>query len=254
MPLISIVTVVLNGATHLEHAIRSVLEQDYHNIEYIIIDGGSTDGTLDIIRKYENRIDYWLSEPDLGISDAFNKGITRCSGDLIGTINSDDSYLPGAITRVAAALGEGTAKRIIHGGMIGVWGKKTARIPTRPLPHMYWYFDTPYYHPASFVPRIVYEQLGAYDLDYHYAMDYDLFLRANIAGVPFHRVPGELARYSFGGRSGSNPLAAYREVFRSQRRHGLNLPLCAAMFCLKFLVNRSKWLYKTIVKKTIFSP
>jgi glycosyltransferase involved in cell wall biosynthesis len=245
-PLISIVTVVLNGAAHLEHAIRSVIEQDYPNIEYIIIDGGSKDGTLDIIRTYENRIDYWLSEPDRGISDAFNKGITRCSGELIGTINADDSYLPGAVSLVAAAHREGTTGLIICGGMIGVWGKKTIRIAPRPWPHMYWYFDTPYYHPASFVPRIVYEWLGAYDLDYHYAMDYEFFLRADLAGVLFHRVPGELTRYSFGGRSGLNPLAAYREVFRAQREHGLYMPLCAVMYCLKFFVNRLKWLHKTI--------
>ena len=249
LPLVSIITVVLNGAAHLEQAIRSVLDQDYPNLEYIIIDGGSKDGTLDIIRKYESQIDYWLSEPDRGISDAFNKGITRCSGELIGTINADDNYLPGVITLVAAAHRAGPA-RIIHGGMIGVWGEETMRIAARPWPRMYWYFDTPYYHPASFVPRIVYERLGAYDIDYHYAMDYEFFLRANLTGISFHRVQGELARYSFGGRSGSNPLAAYREVFRAQRRHGLSLPLCAAMFCLKFFINRSKWLYKTFVKQT----
>ena len=91
-PLISIVTVVLNDAKHLEQAIKSVLGQTYDNIEYLIIDGGSTDGTLDIIRKHEKAIDYWVSEPDSGIYDAMNKGVSLATGDLIALLNSDDWY------------------------------------------------------------------------------------------------------------------------------------------------------------------
>ena len=91
-PLISIITVVRNGEVHLEEAIKSVLNQSYGNIEYVVIDGNSTDSTLDIIRKYEDRIDYWISEPDKGISDAFNKGIALCKGEWIGIINADDWY------------------------------------------------------------------------------------------------------------------------------------------------------------------
>jgi glycosyltransferase involved in cell wall biosynthesis len=84
-PLITVITVVLNGERHLEQAIQSVIKQDYPHIEYVIIDGGSTDGTLDIIRKYEARIDYWVSEPDNGIYDAMNKGIALARGELSGS-------------------------------------------------------------------------------------------------------------------------------------------------------------------------
>lgn len=102
LPLISIITVVLNSATHLEYAIRSVIEQDYNNIEYIIIDGGSKDGTLDIINKYENQIDYWLSEPDLGIYDAMNKGIERAHGAWLYFLGADDVlYAPNIIVQFA---------------------------------------------------------------------------------------------------------------------------------------------------------
>ena len=89
---VSIITVVLNNVQHIENCINSVLNQTYGNIEYIIIDGGSTDGTIDLIKKYEKQISRWVSEPDRGIYDAMNKGIMKSSGDIIGILNSDDMY------------------------------------------------------------------------------------------------------------------------------------------------------------------
>jgi len=91
-PLITVVTAVYNGEQFLEETIQSVINQTYDNVEYIIIDGGSTDGTVGIIRKYEHVIDYWVSEKDNGIGDAWNKGITLSFGSLIGLLNSDDFY------------------------------------------------------------------------------------------------------------------------------------------------------------------
>lgn len=96
-PLVSIITVVLNGEKYLEETILSVLNQTYDNVEYIIIDGGSTDGTLDIIKKYEHAIDYWVSERDRGIYDTMNKGITVASGEWIELLNAGDFYESGAI-------------------------------------------------------------------------------------------------------------------------------------------------------------
>jgi cellulose synthase/poly-beta-1,6-N-acetylglucosamine synthase-like glycosyltransferase len=86
LPLVTIITVVFNGEKYLEQTIQSVINQAYDNVEYIVIDGGSTDGTVDIIRKYENQIDYWVSEPDGGLYHAINKGITLCMGRLVGII------------------------------------------------------------------------------------------------------------------------------------------------------------------------
>src|ERR1700739_123500 len=103
LPLVSIITVVYNGSKYIEQTINSVLNQSYKNIEYIIIDGGSTDDTLNIIKRYESKIDYWQSEPDEGIFFAMNKGISLAKGELIGIINADDFYLPGTVKNVVEA-------------------------------------------------------------------------------------------------------------------------------------------------------
>src|SRR4051794_27577813 len=97
MPLVSVVTIVRNGARTLSRTIDSVLSQDFRDIEYIIVDGGSTDGTLELLRANQDRIALWISESDLGISDAFNKGIALSRGEIVGLLNSDDWYEPGAI-------------------------------------------------------------------------------------------------------------------------------------------------------------
>lgn len=105
---VSIITVVYNGVKNIEQTIKSVLHQTYSNIEYIVIDGGSTDGSLDIIKKYSDSISYWVSEADKGIYDAMNKGISKATGDLIGIINSDDWYEPDAIMNMVTAYEENT--------------------------------------------------------------------------------------------------------------------------------------------------
>src|SRR6185369_15072253 len=115
-PLVTVITVVFNGAKHLDDTIRSVITQTYDNVEYIIIDGGSTDGTLDIIKKYEGKIDYWVSEKDKGISDAFNKGISLSTGNIIGIINADDWYELDAIQMVAERyISQNKNNIIFHG-------------------------------------------------------------------------------------------------------------------------------------------
>ena len=105
-PVISIVTIVFNGERHLEQTIQSVLDQNYPNLQYIIIDGGSTDHSLEIIKKYEKDLYFWTSEKDKGISDAFNKGIAHATGDIIGIINADDWYEPRTFERVASQMGD----------------------------------------------------------------------------------------------------------------------------------------------------
>ena len=100
-PRISVITITYNSAATIEETIRSVTMQDYPDLEYVIIDGGSTDGTLDVVQKYKDRIQVVVSEPDKGISDAFNKGVDRATGEIIGIINSDDILLPGALQEVA---------------------------------------------------------------------------------------------------------------------------------------------------------
>ena len=104
LPVISIITIVFNGEKYLDQTIRSVLDQNYPSVQYIIIDGGSTDNSINIIKKYEKDLYFWISEKDNGISDAFNKGIARATGDIIGIINADDWYEPKTFERVAQQM------------------------------------------------------------------------------------------------------------------------------------------------------
>ena len=119
-PRITIVTITFNSAATLEETIRSVTMQDYPALEYVIIDGGSSDGTLDIVQKYRERIQIVVSEPDKGISDAFNKGIARATGEIIGIINSDDILLPGALRELAEVY---DPQVDVYSGLILFWNE-----------------------------------------------------------------------------------------------------------------------------------
>lgn len=119
-PKISIITVCYNSEAHLEECIRSIVTQEYENKEYIVIDGGSKDGTLDIINKYRDKIAYFVSEPDKGISDAFNKGIKAATGDIIGILNSDDFMMPNVLQKVAEQYEDGID---VYRGYCLVWNE-----------------------------------------------------------------------------------------------------------------------------------
>ena len=125
-PLISVVTAVYNGEKFLEQAIKSVLSQSYDNVELIVIDGGSTDGTLDIIKKYDKQINYWVSEPDHGLYDALAKGFSCASGDIFSWLNSDDMYYPWAFEKVAETMLTGETQWITG---IPTWIQENSTIP-----------------------------------------------------------------------------------------------------------------------------
>ncbi|MBC5774889.1 glycosyltransferase [Pontibacter sp. KCTC 32443] len=211
LPLVSVVTVVYNGQKSLEQTIQSVLNQTYPNLEYIIVDGGSTDGTLDIIRKYEESIAYWKSEKDNGISDAFNKGISLATGELIGLLNADDWYEPDALETIVSAYKPGS---VVHGNMQywnedgskGLFFKPNQKL----LPK-----EMTINHPTVFISRSLYEQYGTFSTNYKLAMDYHLLLRLYLASVPFIEVDKTIANMRSGGFSG-NWINCYREVCRAK--------------------------------------
>jgi len=210
--LLSIVTVVFNGATHLDQAIRSVIDQTYPNIEYLIIDGGSSDGTLDIIKSNEARIDYWVSEPDKGIYDALNKGLTRVKGDLIGLLSADDYYEPDVLRLVANAFADAAAPGIYFGNSyilqedLGLRYLSIARLQL-------WRGMT-FKHQAMFIDRQIHQRIGLYNISYRIAGDYEFVLRAMKNQVPFYYIDHALVNYRNTGVSGMNPCASLVEAMR----------------------------------------
>lgn len=214
-PLVSIVTVVFNGAVHLEQAITSVLGQSYRNVEYIVIDGGSTDGTVDIIRNYEDRIDYWVSEPDAGIYAAMNRGLQLANGELIGLLNADDFYAPGALDRVAEKYMKDGVKGIYYGDNYVLQDDLSLKYRKR-ASLRYWRGMT-ICHQAMFVHSDVYRQLEGYREDYRYAGDYDLFLRAVSAGVALVYVQAFLVNYRDTGLTSRHYAASLAEAKRINR-------------------------------------
>lgn len=196
-PLISIVTPVLNGEKYLEKTIQSVLSQTYKNIEYIIIDGGSTDRSLEIIKKYESRIDYWVSEPDEGISDAFNKGIRLSSGYYIGIVNSDDWYEPNAVRYI---LEHGDDKDIIY-GLEKYWRNDSYTLKNG-YPYKLLNFGMCISHPTVFMKQSAYKKIGLFSTAYKVALDYDLMARAYINNLSFKRLDKEpITNFRYGGIS-----------------------------------------------------
>lgn len=210
---ISVITVCYNAVGTLEKTMQSVLGQTYPNIEYIIIDGGSTDGTVDIIGRYEDRIAYWVSEPDGGIYEAMNKGIERATGDIIGIINSDDWYEIDVFQLIADACIASNGKLVLHGDVAyHKYEKITVYKPAMDLSH-FWY-GTVVAHPTVFIPKCIYDEYGAFNTKYRIAADYDLLLRLFKQGVGYQYIPHIISHMSDGGVSSVNMIAGYREVLR----------------------------------------
>ena len=195
-PKLSIVTPSFNQGRFLEETILSVLNQEYPNLEYIIIDGGSTDETVDVIRRYEDRINFWVSEKDRGQVHAINKGIEKTTGDIFGFINSDDVYLPGTFAAVASyfeshprcewvcgdtiMFGEGREDELIR-----------AVVPKSAAHCLSWAYTAP--QPGHFWKRELIE--GGFDEAWPYDFDHDLYVRLLLAGHQCEYIPQSFAAY-----------------------------------------------------------
>lgn len=218
--LVTIITVVFNGEKYLEETILSVINQTYNNVEYIIIDGGSTDGTLEIIGKYENAIDYWVSEPDQGIYDAMNKGISLSLGKYIGLINSDDWYSLRTVESVVCAFQKNHAD-IVFGAKISIneklaIAKKIEVQVPRKLKDVA-ISSVSSVHPTVFVDIAVYKNI-LFDSSLKIAADTKFFIDAFIYGFTFFRIESILAYMRSDGKSSNFNLERLR-IYTEYRAH-----------------------------------
>lgn len=216
-PKVSIVTPSFNQATFLEKTILSVIGQDYPNLEYFVVDGGSTDGSLEIIQKYSNQIQWWVSEKDSGQAEAINKGFSHASGEIIAWVNSDDFYLPGAITQAVQALGENPSAAFVFGEVqvlnengetinilkYGDWGLK----------------ELMSFHiigqPAVFMRREALLRAGMLDTQYHFLLDHQLWLRlASAAEIRYVPQLWAGAHYHAGSKNAARGVEFGREAHR----------------------------------------
>lgn len=214
-PLVSVITVVRNGEKHIGETIRSVTEQSYRNIEYIVVDGASADGTVQILENYNDKIDYWVSEPDKGIYDAMNKGIALAKGEIIGILNADDYYLPGAIEKVVQADKQSGAG-LFYGDMLHLGPRDPNG--TRLKPDIKKMNEMPaIYHPTCFVKKSVYERIGTFDTRFKISSDYEFLLRCIRKDVKFCYVDEILTAFRAGGMSAS--CASNIEGYKIMKMH-----------------------------------
>lgn len=248
-PKISIITITFNSEKTLERTIKSVVEQNYDNLEYIIIDGGSKDGTLEIVKRYKQRIAKWISEPDNGISDAFNKGIRMATGDIVGIINSDDGLMPGALQTLADNYEEDVD---VYRGSVLLWKEdtntKTIEVPSM---HINKIGLNHIGHQSTFIRKIAYEKYGTYDTDCRFVMDFDLLLRFQNAGTKWKKIDSTLAFYTLGGVTFSQyNRKRMEETKRVIKKNGGNRFLIQTFFIVKYLrLLASKLFGKSLIMK-----
>ncbi len=223
-PLVSIITPSFNQAGFIEATIESVLTQDYPNIEYIVIDGGSTDGTVDILRRYEGRLQ-WISERDQGQGDAINKGMRRATGQILGWLNSDDLYVPGAIRAVVETFTRKPEAMFVYGDAEAIDAQDKS-YGTRIHVHQtdadeLINMGDPIVQPASFWRAEVWQTCGELDLSLHYTLDYEYWMRV-AKRYPLTYIPVILAkeRLYADAKTFKGMIERIDELEAVARRHG----------------------------------
>jgi GT2 family glycosyltransferase len=217
MNLVSIVTPSYNQASYLEHTIQSVLEQDYPRIEYIVVDGASTDNSFEIIKRYNDRLAYWISEKDSGQAEAINKGFTRANGDILGWLNSDDYYLPGTVSAVVQCFEENPDAVMIYGDMMAVDGMgqtmNVLKYKQLSLEDLLCFQIIG--QPSVFFRRSALEKTGLLDTSFHFMLDHHLWIRLTQQGRILH-VPQvwSAARYHPQAKNRAKAAEFGREAFR----------------------------------------
>lgn len=230
---LSVIIPVLNNVKYIERTIKSVLTQEYQNIEVIVIDGGSTDGTLEIIKKYNRQISFWSSEKDLGISDALNKGIIRAKGDLIAILNSDDYWKKNTARIVSLAAVQNPSKCIFYGSIEFVDMLTRKRYLKKPnIEKMNARMSL--FHPSIFVRKEVYKKVGMYSLKYNYAMDCEWLHRCIKNNIKFFKINLVLACMSLGGKSDVFFIKSLKEYKNSSIENNITSKFWSNYFFLKY--------------------
>jgi glycosyltransferase involved in cell wall biosynthesis len=222
LPLVTVVTPSYNQGRFMRTTIESVLKQDYPRIEYIVVDGGSTDETVSILREYSDRL-RWVSEPDHGQAHAINKGWRQASGSILAYLNSDDVYLPGAVAQAVAALADHPEAAAVYGEGYHVdeGGRILERYPTEPFTPDRLQETCFICQPTVFLRRDAVEQAGYLDESLRYCMDYDFWIRLTRAGKILSHTPHYLAstRLHADAKTLDQRGRAHAEILRVTHRH-----------------------------------
>lgn len=212
-PRITIITPSYNQGNFIEETIQSIVSQGYPNLEYIIIDGGSTDNTVDIIKKYESLISYWVSEPDQGQTHAINKGLSKATGDILAYLNSDDYYLPGTLFKVAEHFLKFPETDLLHGicRYVNQQGEKIGEQfgniqKFAEILDLWdvWWKKRQFVQPEVFWSRRITEKIGLFNEELYFVMDYDYWRRIIQAGGIVRSVDSELSCFRFTDQQKSN--------------------------------------------------
>jgi len=243
-PLFSIITVVYNNEKYLEETILSVLKQSYKNFEYIIVDGGSTDRTLEIIKKYNNKINYWVSEKDKGIYDAFNKGMSLCRGNFIGIINSDDTYTKNSLKIISSYIKKKPVFDFIFGSVRKHWGILHGYKPNK-IFYSWGFYSS--HSTGFFIKRSSAQKVGLYDLKYKYHADYDYFYRLIVQKKMTGLATKKKEITGIFRRGGFSSTINYRKLFKEEMliryNNKQNFVLLIVIFIYKIIKH-----FKKIVK------
>lgn len=216
--IVSIITIVRNAEGYIQRTLESVLSQTHPDIDYVVIDGASTDGTMAVINRYRDRIGTVISEPDAGISDAWNKGLRLAKGQVIGLLNAGDEYAPDAVAKAATALASGLD--MVYGDTDLVTDDG-AVLRTNQGRFSLWYYSAGFgfYHPSCFATRALYDRVGEFSLRFRYAMDSDWISRAAMSGARIGHAPVR-ARMVDGGISVKSRFLAYGEHLQALQNAG----------------------------------
>ena len=243
-PFISIITVVFNNVSHLQKTINSILNQKYKNFELIVIDGGSTDGTLDVIKKNKKKIDIWVSEKDKGIYDAFNKGMKLARGDYIGFVNSDDILLPNALNILKKYIKKYPDTDFFFGAVKKHWGVLYGYRPWK-IKFSWGFYSS---HSTGFFIKLASaKKVGNYNLKYKYSSDYDFFYRMIVKkklkgiGTKKEELFGIFRR---GGYSSTiNFKDHFKEEIRIRKDNGQSILILLLIIIYKSIKNFRKLLF-----------